>query len=255
MLKYVIRLISASSNAGKTSLGAKLVSYLVGKGYDVGVIKHCAHDVELEVKDTLRYLEAGAKLVVASSKKLLIIYNQLAVDDVRYVLRYVDKPIVIIEGFKSQPIGDAIAIVHNIDEFNSVTSMAEVSAVLSDDIEVASVASSKGIMVFKANEVERLCGWVESRALESIINLLPRSDCGACGYTSCATFAYAYLKREANECPVISQVKLLVNDVAIPLNPFTKRLLSSLINGLLNSLKDVPQRREKIIIEITSSPL
>lgn len=252
MLKYVVRLISISSNVGKTSLGTKLVNYLVRRGYDVGVIKHCVHGMELEVKDTLRYLEAGAKLVAASSKDLLIIYNPLAVDDVKYVLQYVDKPIVIVEGFKSQPVGDAIAIVHSTDEFNNLVNTTEVSAVLSDDVEVINVASSKGIPAFRTNDVEKLFKWVESRALESIINSLPRRDCGICGYTSCTTFAYAYLKREVDECPVTSQVKLLVNNIAIQLNPFTKRMISSIINGLLNSLKDVPQTRRKIIIELTS---
>ncbi len=50
---------------GKTSLGAALVARLAGLGLRVAVLKHVHHGVDYRVRDTGRYLEAGAPVVAA----------------------------------------------------------------------------------------------------------------------------------------------------------------------------------------------
>lgn len=60
--------IVGSSNAGKTTLLEKLISALSQRGYRVAVIKHARHfQVDYPGKDSWRYREAGAAVVVLAS--------------------------------------------------------------------------------------------------------------------------------------------------------------------------------------------
>lgn len=251
MLRYVVRIISTSSRSGKTEIGTRVASCLLGMGYDVGAIKHCSHGIELEVKDTSRYISSGVKLVVASSKDLLVIYKSQVIDDLGYVLRYVDKPLVIVEGFRDQVLGDSIGIVRSLEDLKElVRIVGRLDAIASDDEEAARVALDSGIAVFRLNDYEGMAGWIKERALSTIIGRLPGNNCGMCGFATCKSFAEAYLKGLAKTCPATSDVRLVVNDINVSLNPFVKRLISSIVDGLLNSLKEVPQRKRRVLIEV-----
>jgi len=62
-----------SSGSGKTTFVEKLIKRLAEKGYKVGAIKHDAHRFEIDKpgKDSYRFKEAGAKVVVISSSEKL----------------------------------------------------------------------------------------------------------------------------------------------------------------------------------------
>lgn len=68
--KPVISFI-ARSGAGKTTLLEKVIAELKTQGFRVAVIKHDAHDFEMDIpgKDTWRLGQAGADVVAISSPK------------------------------------------------------------------------------------------------------------------------------------------------------------------------------------------
>ncbi len=61
----LVLLTGDGSNVGKTALGERLVAGLSSRGLRVAVVKHVHHGVDYRVKDTGRYLSAGAGRVVA----------------------------------------------------------------------------------------------------------------------------------------------------------------------------------------------
>jgi len=61
----LVLLAGDGSNVGKTALGERLVAELSSRGLRVAVVKHVHHGVDYRVKDTGRYLSAGAGRVVA----------------------------------------------------------------------------------------------------------------------------------------------------------------------------------------------
>lgn len=66
-------------NSGKTSLIVNLINLLKDRGYSIGVIKGIHHDdffVDVEGKDTWRFKEMGARLVVGiSGKKTFMVWD------------------------------------------------------------------------------------------------------------------------------------------------------------------------------------
>lgn len=95
-------MISGSGRkVGKTLLGTSLVSELVRRGARVSVVKHVHHGVDYRVKDTGRYLEAGATRVVAvgDSEYMIVARGVIGFDEILNILAGSD--IVVVEGFKS----------------------------------------------------------------------------------------------------------------------------------------------------------
>lgn len=103
----VIVSISAKSGTGKTTLVVKLIAELKQRGYRVGVVKHNAHDFDIdhEGKDSWRFTQAGADtMLLTCGEKLAIVkrhaeYGEPPVEE--SIRRYVDDvDIVLTEGFK-----------------------------------------------------------------------------------------------------------------------------------------------------------
>lgn len=94
------------SGSGKTTLAAQIVVRLKQRGYRVGTLKHDAHDFQLdyEGKDTFKYTQAGADIVMITSKKKL---NYLEHYEEPYTLnqllqRFSGMDMVLIEGYKNE---------------------------------------------------------------------------------------------------------------------------------------------------------
>jgi molybdopterin-guanine dinucleotide biosynthesis protein B len=94
------------SGSGKTTLASQVVTQLKRKGYRVGVLKHDAHDFQMDTegKDTHRYGAAGADLVAISSASKLNILEQLqaplSLHEILQRMAGVD--LIIIEGYKQE---------------------------------------------------------------------------------------------------------------------------------------------------------
>ena len=98
----LILIIGSGRNVGKTLLGEHIVRLAVARGLRVWVIKHVHHGVDYRVKDTGRYLSAGASRVyaLAPGEYMLVERHEISPEDVvREVQGHAD--LVVIEGFKS----------------------------------------------------------------------------------------------------------------------------------------------------------
>ena len=94
--------VVAYSGTGKTTLLTKLIRELKSRGLRIAVIKHDAHefDVDHEGKDSWRFARAGADItaVISSTKAAVIEYRPVSIDDV--LSRITDVDMIITEGYK-----------------------------------------------------------------------------------------------------------------------------------------------------------
>lgn len=94
----------AKSGSGKTTLLEKVISIIKSKGYKLAVVKHDAHQFEMDHpgKDTWKMSQAGADVVAISSPEKVAIIEKVQVektlDEVIDTLPEVD--IILTEGFK-----------------------------------------------------------------------------------------------------------------------------------------------------------
>ncbi|MEO3993820.1 MAG: molybdopterin-guanine dinucleotide biosynthesis protein MobB [Desulfurococcaceae archaeon TW002] len=250
MNPYVVRFISASRKRGKTFVATQVVSELVSRGYVVGVVKHSRHGVDVASKDSSRYVGAGAKEVLVSSSSVGVVFYSGWVDDLEYLLGYLSTSVIVVEGFKESSIGDVVVVVDNLREFQVLSKATHnIIAVVTENEEVR-LELSKSLKVFRKNEVSMITDLIESRLLDFLENQTPKTNCGYCGFETCRALVKAYATGKTRWCPVKSGVSLLVNDNPVPMNPFVKNVLRSIIEGFISSLKGVNVSRKKIIIEI-----
>ncbi|MHC4660483.1 MAG: molybdopterin-guanine dinucleotide biosynthesis protein B [Planctomycetota bacterium] len=105
-MKAVVAFVG-KSNSGKTTVLEKVVAELSGRGRRVGVIKHDAHEFEIdhEGKDSYRLKHAGAKTAVISSAGKFAMVTDLdaPLELETIVARYfADCEIVLAEGWKKE---------------------------------------------------------------------------------------------------------------------------------------------------------
>ena len=95
----------AYSNTGKTTLLEKLIPELKRRGLRTAVVKHDAHDFEIdrEGKDSWRMTKAGAEVtVVASATKAALMENRFVpIEELLERIRDVD--VILTEGYKHGP--------------------------------------------------------------------------------------------------------------------------------------------------------
>ncbi|MEM4914277.1 MAG: molybdopterin-guanine dinucleotide biosynthesis protein MobB [Desulfurococcaceae archaeon] len=249
MAQYVARFVSLRSGAGKTTVASEVVRHLRSRGIVVGVVKHCSSGVVLEEKDSKVYLENGAVAVVASSPGLAVLYISDFIDLVENALALLKTPVVVVEGYKESSVGDAVLVVESNEEARELMkSVKNPVAIVSTGKNVSPVGN---LPVFKPSDVVSLSNFIESRAVEQLVERTGKLDCQACGYPSCRSLVVAYLKGKAQWCPVASDVLVRVNGAQVPLNPFVKNIIRSTVLGMLKALKGVPSRAGKVVIEIT----
>lgn len=95
----------AKSGTGKTTLLEKVVAELKQRGYRIGVIKHDAHqfDIDHPGKDSYRLTAAGADtMLISSPEKLAVVKKHTASPPVEELLStyFYDVDLVLTEGFK-----------------------------------------------------------------------------------------------------------------------------------------------------------
>lgn len=97
---------SAWSGTGKTTLIEKLVVNLKSRGLRVAVVKHDAHEFEIDKpgKDSWRFAQAGADvtLISSSTKSAVIEYHPRSFRENLAMIRDVD--LVLVEGYKQEDI-------------------------------------------------------------------------------------------------------------------------------------------------------
>ena len=95
---------SAWSGTGKTTIIEQVIARLKQLGFRVAVIKHDAHDFEIdkEGKDSWRFSKAGADITVINStnKTALIEQRSLAMSDIISLIHDVD--LILVEGYNNE---------------------------------------------------------------------------------------------------------------------------------------------------------
>ncbi|MGC8983132.1 MAG: molybdopterin-guanine dinucleotide biosynthesis protein MobB [Desulfurococcaceae archaeon] len=242
---YVVRFVSLGSGAGKTLVASRVVKELRARGFLVGVVKHGTGSVALEHKDTARYLESGAPVVLFSTRGLAVLYSTGHRDSLEDALALVKAPIVVVEGYKESGLGDAVLVAKSRSEVE------ELAKVVKNSIAVASpepLEPPPGLPLFLFGEEERLAAFIQQRALEHLEKQLPGSNCGMCGFPTCRELAVAYARGSSEWCPLVSGARLIVDGAEVPLNPFVRNFVKSTIKGMLRALKGVPERPSKVVL-------
>lgn len=253
MRPYVVRFVSQRSGAGKTLVASRVVEALVKAGYSVGVIKHSASGISLEEKDSARYLRAGAKAVLVASRELVLLYSKTLTDDLSELVKSIDKPLVIVEGFRDSRVGDVVIVAESVEDVAKALGENTIAVVLSGKSPDLSPPNVGNVPVIPIDKVDVLPDMIIKRAVEHFVEQLPGLDCGICGLDSCGAMSMKILRGERRVCPVVIDVKLTVNDQEVPLNPFVKSVIGSVIEGILTSLKGVPYEINRVRIEVDKS--
>ena len=95
--------VVAYSGTGKTTLLEKLIAELKSRGLRVAVIKHDAHefDIDHEGKDSWRFTRAGADVTVVASESKAAIMENRPVSLEGLLDKITDVDVILAEGYKS----------------------------------------------------------------------------------------------------------------------------------------------------------
>jgi len=100
--------IVGKSKVGKTTFMEKLIAELRSRGFRVAVIKHSAHDFEIDHpgKDTYRHAQAGAEAIaIASPHKVALVKSLEKEPSIQVMLDMIgpEYDIILTEGYKRGP--------------------------------------------------------------------------------------------------------------------------------------------------------
>ena len=152
---------SAYSGTGKTTLIEQLVISLKARGLRLAVIKHDAHefDIDKEGKDSWRFARAGADMTLISSatKTAVIEYRPRTFCENLAMIHDVD--LILVEGYKQEDI-PRIGLYRTATGKGLPAPAAEYAALATDDPSVA----APGVPCFSLDDIPGLTAFVCSLA-------------------------------------------------------------------------------------------
>ena len=152
---------SAWSGTGKTTIIEQLVPELKARGLRVAVIKHDAHEFEIdrEGKDSWRFAQAGADVTVISSKSKMALIEQRSLEFSEVLSRIRDVDIILAEGYNQEGL-PTIGISRKATGKGLRCPVTSCIAVITDDDSIAAAAASPGIPVFALTEISRVAEFI-----------------------------------------------------------------------------------------------
>lgn len=157
MTKIPVYSVIAFSNTGKTTMIEKLIPELKRRGLRIAVIKHDAHefDIDHKGKDSWRFTNAGAEVtVIASGTKAAIMENRYVPFE-ELISRISDVDLIITEGYKHGPY-PKIALRRAGNSKPFPVPPEECIAVMSD------LAEETGTPCFGLDDVDKLADFIEN---------------------------------------------------------------------------------------------
>ncbi len=255
MKPFIVRLVSFSKGVGKTFIGLKIIELLKRLNVKVCIVKHAVHEIDLQDKDSMKYMSVGVDKVVLINPKKTVIFIRSETEDLEHVVNNYchDCKFIIVEGYKRSSLGYAIPIINDVDELSRLSEISgQIYAIVTRNVEVMDLVKKMNLKYFNFNQTEQLAYELYSEAFKHIYNQLPKTNCEMCGFSSCEEYVKAVLSGKVRaECIFDVNVKLIVNDRYVYLNPFVKKLLKNLIKAFIVSLKNVPKDVRKVILEIS----
>ncbi|MEM2849462.1 MAG: molybdopterin-guanine dinucleotide biosynthesis protein MobB [Candidatus Bathyarchaeia archaeon] len=234
-------------STGKTRLIASIVKTFSSRGLRVVVVKHSHERVDLKVKSTARILNSKPVAVAYQSPyDNVLVFNSSF--NLEALLDILNPHVVLYEGFKSSPypkILTALKQEHlNIDLDKSLVKM----VVGPEDIkEAASKLYSNAR--FSNVEDENLMNEVLRFIVEEYASMLPKLDCGRCGYDTCSDYAEKLIENRAKlgKCVIVNPpAKLYVDWSKVDLSLYPATVLNSLLSAFVGTLKGV--KKDPVLI-------
>jgi molybdopterin-guanine dinucleotide biosynthesis protein B len=221
--------------SGKTKVVEGLVRELTERGNQVGTIKHVLDPdftIDRPGKDSWRHAEAGAKTVALISPGETVVIEKRRADLVKTSRLLDGLNFIILEGFRNVNEVARIAVLRSPFEASELV----------DEFTIACVGPVKHeLPVFDLENLKPLADLVERKTFP----ILPKLDCGYCGYANCREFGLAVIAGKANwnGCTTLKErVVLEVDGKLVPLNPFIQELVANVVNGITSSLKGAEGR-------------
>ena len=153
-------------NSGKTTLAVRLVEELTRRGLRIATIKHAHHALRLddEGTDSARHRAAGAaQVAVVSQKRWALMTEGPEPDFADVVARLAPCDLIVVEGYKSQPIAKIEARRRGSEPgFGLAERDDKVIAIAADD-----AVEGARVPVFELDDIERIADFiVEAFAIE-----------------------------------------------------------------------------------------
>ncbi|PAF53513.1 molybdopterin-guanine dinucleotide biosynthesis protein B [Helicobacter sp. 13S00482-2] len=152
---------TGKSNSGKTTLIEKIIKIL-SSDYSIGVIKHDPKNkaqIDTEGKDSYKFFQAGADVVLASPSKTTMIFQDVLDMDFLYRV-FFDKDYVFIEGLKELEFPRICVARDEIEE--EYLSYSDAFALDKDTKNISILPV--GVCVFDVNDTQGIIGWIDKNA-------------------------------------------------------------------------------------------
>ena len=149
------------SNSGKTTLVIKMSNYLQKKGYKVAIVKHDPCDKAIfdkEGKDSWKFSQTGANVVVTSPKKTTMFKNEPStIEEIISMLG--DFDYLLVEGLKTIPL-PRICIARDNLHFDYF----EVSDTLAIDNSINKNEIPTNMEVLDLNNEDEIFSWIQKNS-------------------------------------------------------------------------------------------
>ena len=228
-------------DSGKTTLTHALARELTGRGYEVAVIKHTSHQLDLPGKDTAILGESVGQVGIISSQESAVFWKKsLSLEN---IVPYLEADIILVEGFKTEKSFPKVLCLrgepHDRDLFDGLAICA---------VGPADQVAGMNVPVLDRDDVGKVADLVEQKAFK-----LPNLDCGACGHEQCYDMARAIVAgaRSVEDCVSLQPAtEVRIDGRPMPMNPFISSIVRGTILGMLSPLKGF-KKTEKGKIKIS----
>ncbi|MBN1954918.1 MAG: molybdopterin-guanine dinucleotide biosynthesis protein B [Anaerolineae bacterium] len=230
-------------NSGKTTLIHALARELTGRGYEVSVIKHSSHHMDLPEKDTTTLREAVKQVGFISPQESAVFWNKsLSLEN---MIPYLEADIVLVEGWKGGKTFPKIVCLREGLDDDGPDPVKD----LFDGLAICAVGPAgqvDGLAVphFERDEVGMIADLVAEKAFK-----LPNLDCGSCGRETCYDLAREIVAGSGSveDCGALQPTtEVKVDGQPMPMNPFIAEIVRSTILGMLSPLKGFKKGKVEI---------
>ncbi|MDY6878058.1 MAG: molybdopterin-guanine dinucleotide biosynthesis protein B [Chloroflexota bacterium] len=229
-------------NSGKTMLTRALARELTRRGYEVSVVKHLSHHVDLPEKDTTILGEAVSKVGFISPQGSGLSWKKpLGLEN---IISHLEADIIIVEGFKAEKTFPKIVCLRGESDDQDLFDGLAICAVgPANQVEEMSIPSfnrtgsveALRIPLLDRDEVGQIADIVEQRAFK-----LPNLNCGDCGHERCYDMAREIVAGTGSVEDCLSlqpATEVKIDGRPLPMNSFISSIVRNTILGMLSPLK------------------
>jgi molybdopterin-guanine dinucleotide biosynthesis protein B len=214
-------------NSGKTTLMRALARELRERGHKVVAVKHSAHGIDLQGKDTAKLAESADQVAFISPSESIILWK--GSQKLEELLPHLDADIALLEGFKGERTFPKIVCPKGELE----------DGALFDGLAICAVGPAHRVQelhvpLLDRDDVAKIADLVEEKGFK-----LPNLNCGACGHETCYGLALEIIAgtKTLEDCVSLQPTtQVSINGQLLPLNPFISRLVRGAILGVLSPL-------------------